>query len=69
MANVSFRDVFSNTGQGITYRDVFSPSSPIVTDPGTGTGITDALLMEDGSLLLTEDGLSYLALEVSVSVS
>lgn len=60
---VVIKDVFISTGQSISYVDVFRPV------PGTVVQITDALLAEDGSLLLTEDGLNYLALEVGINVS
>jgi hypothetical protein len=57
------KDVFISTGSAPSYIDVFRPV------PGTVVvEITDALLTEDGQLLLTEDGLNYLALE-SASVS
>ena len=63
------RDVFGTTTLSVAYRDVFSPAPGIITDPTPGVGITDALLTEQGELLLLEDGVTYLALEVGINVS
>jgi hypothetical protein len=54
------KDVFISTGQTPAYIDVFLPGQT-----ATPTLITDAILTEQGELLLTEDGLHYLALESS----